>query len=170
MSSTSLESPLRAESMSFISTSFLSSACWNESESNWSTAYGSAQTLQRSPAPLARGAPALWAVKAEAGMQQQPESCWTTNSVQKLWTKCQGYLWSLGATWSQGSSCTDKPAPWIKLTKENFSQNFSGSELTLTALWKTAYVFSILIASSKKDCTVCFTFCAAFLKVRTGLN
>lgn len=85
---------------------------------------------------------------------------WFGPQFERWKAKHQCYLWWLGATWSQGSSCTDKPTPWFKFTKENFFQNFTVSELTLTPLWKTAPVFSIRIAGSKKDCTGYFTFYA----------
>lgn len=75
-SSISWREPLRAENMSL-----LSSACWNESETNCSTAYGSVRALRKSPAPLALGAPALRGVKAEADMQQQATCCWTCASA-----------------------------------------------------------------------------------------
>lgn len=80
---------LRAENVSL-----LSSACWNESDTNCSTAYGSAQALWKSPGLLALAAPALQGVKAGAGTQQQTARCWTSASALSLEdvAKCQHYL------------------------------------------------------------------------------
>lgn len=57
--------------------------------------------LQSSPAPLALGPPALWAVKAEAGMQQQPESHCTTDlalSVKDVKPNATSDSWELPET------------------------------------------------------------------------
>lgn len=127
--------------------------------------------LQSSPSPLALGPPALWAVKAEAGMQQQPESHCTTDSalsVKDVKPNATSDSWEL-------PEAKDHLAQTSLLLQLNSPKIISPRILLglswLSQLYEKQFLcFPYLLQAPKKDCTVSFPFYAVLLKVRTELN